>query len=224
MRRTFACSDLHGIWSLYEQMNKFIQPGDTVFFLGDAADRGPDGWKIIRSLASNPQWIYLKGNHEDMLAKAMAEQAEGLYAEDCFLLAQNGGHKTLQDWMADGGDEDWIHFLNNLPIRKTFINEDGVNIELCHAGFTPFKDAEPSEYQLLWNRNHLKTPRRELWKDNTIVVHGHTPIQYLAGELNYVPGAFWLNEQKVCIDNGSFASGFGCLFDLDTYDEHIFHI
>ena len=225
MGRTFACSDLHGIWSLYEQMNKFIRPGDKVIFLGDAADRGPDGWRIIRSIAANPQWTFLKGNHEDMLAKAISEFCyEEFDQENTELLFWNGGEKTFHDWIEDGAHADWIHWLNKLPVQMSYINKDGVNLELSHAGFTPREHLKPiTEYELLWDRKHIHVGWNKDWFENTIVVHGHTPIHHIFPSKPHEPGALWYaNNQKVCIDNGSFATGFGCLFDLDTFDEHIF--
>ena len=60
-----------------------------------------------------------------------------------------------------------------------------------------------------------------------ICVHGHTPIPNLVKRINVNPeeGALWYcGGHKICIDNASFATGITCLFDLDTYDEHIFQI
>ena len=36
---TYACSDLHGRLDLLKQIQDFLQPDDTVYFLGDAGDR-----------------------------------------------------------------------------------------------------------------------------------------------------------------------------------------
>ena len=66
MKRTFACSDLHGQLDLWKQIKSFLNPEDTVYFLGDAGDRGPDGWELIKAIANDSQVVYLKGNHEDM--------------------------------------------------------------------------------------------------------------------------------------------------------------
>ena len=62
-----------------------------------------------------------------------------------------------------------------------------------------------------------------------ICVHGHTPIPYFfAGEnidIEIEPGALWYcHDHKVCIDNAAFATDCTCLFDLDTFDEHIFSV
>ena len=36
----YVCSDLHGYLELYKKIKNFIKPEDTIFFLGDAGDRG----------------------------------------------------------------------------------------------------------------------------------------------------------------------------------------
>ena len=69
----YCCSDLHGRYDIWRQIKSFLKPEDKLYYLGDAADRGPNGWKIIKELISDNRIIYIKGNHEDMLVKAMKE-------------------------------------------------------------------------------------------------------------------------------------------------------
>ena len=66
MNRHFACSDLHGMWQLWEQIDAYCDETDTIFFLGDAADRGPDGLRLMKTLLIDKRVKYIKGNHEDM--------------------------------------------------------------------------------------------------------------------------------------------------------------
>ena len=67
----YALSDLHGCYDLYAAMLDEINfsERDTLFFLGDAADRGPDGIEIMEDLRSRPNVVYLLGNHEDMFRR-----------------------------------------------------------------------------------------------------------------------------------------------------------
>lgn len=84
---TYACSDLHGQKDLLIQIQKFLQPDDVVFFLGDAADRGPYGWEMIKMIAQDKRFISIKGNHEDMLIKAARSYYRDEYTgEDYSLL------------------------------------------------------------------------------------------------------------------------------------------
>ena len=68
---TYACSDLHGMMPLYKQIKNFLSPNDKVYYLGDAGDRGPNSWELIKTILADDQFVYIKGNHEDMLVKAM---------------------------------------------------------------------------------------------------------------------------------------------------------
>ena len=91
----YACSDLHGRLDLLKQIQDFLQPDDTVYFLGDAGDRGPNPWETIKAVAQDKRFIYLKGNHEDMLVKAMEDEVRregcGVLGKNFALLSQNGG-------------------------------------------------------------------------------------------------------------------------------------
>ena len=78
MGRTFACSDLHGMLPFFEQICEMLESDDIVYFLGDAGDRGPEPWETIKRIAEHPQFIYLKGNHEDMLVRALTESKYSL--------------------------------------------------------------------------------------------------------------------------------------------------
>ena len=64
MNKTYAVSDLHGQGQLWEQIKEYIDDTDTLYYLGDAIDRGPDGINIMLDLLKMPNVIYLKGNHE----------------------------------------------------------------------------------------------------------------------------------------------------------------
>ena len=66
----YALSDLHGCLDIYKSVKALLNPEDKVYFLGDAGDRGPQSWETIKAIARDPQFIYLKGNHEDMLVAA----------------------------------------------------------------------------------------------------------------------------------------------------------
>ena len=55
----YATTDLHGRKDLYLKIKEILQPDDKVFFLGDANDRGWDGWELIKLIYNDPQFIYL---------------------------------------------------------------------------------------------------------------------------------------------------------------------
>ena len=233
----YALSDLHGNLELLREIQKFLNEDDTVYFLGDGGDRGPRPWETIKEIYKDKRFIYMKGNHEDMLVKAVVDYIDYECLDYSFqMLASNGGEKTFFDFIDQPLDtqHSWLHVLKNLPIMMTYKNTSGMEIILSHAGFTPDPYKKPKEKDLLWDRAHIYEFVPDEF-ENTIIVHGHTPIQYmfhdfndinkLAGkpEIPFEYGAFYYSgTQKICIDQGTYSSGRALLLDLDTFDEHIF--
>ena len=73
---TYAISDLHGSLNLFQAIQNYIRDEDKVYVLGDCGDRGCEPWLTIKEVCKDNRFIYLKGNHEDMLAKAYKEYQE----------------------------------------------------------------------------------------------------------------------------------------------------
>lgn len=226
----YACSDLHGCLYFYDAIKNFIQPEDTVYVLGDCGDRGPEPWETIKAVYNDPQFIYLKGNHEDMLVAAMKKYFNKLsfqseYSHEYNLCRANGGEGTYKGWLAEDikEKEKWYKALKNLPLSAEYVNKDGVRIFMSHSG----ADEYASDEDLLWSRDHFFH-----WtSDYDLIVHGHTPIPLMDDEFkfyekNHVPlevGAYWYERnRKVNIDCGAVWTGHTVLLDLDTFDEQIF--
>lgn len=199
----------------------------------------PRSWETIKAVASDPRFIYIKGNHEDMLVKAMKDYIKyETYGGGHFdLLCWNGGASTFNGWINDGAKSGWYHYLRKLPLYLEYKNKNGITIMLCHAGFTPAKEPFPANEDLLWDREHIY----DTTEGEGICVHGHTPIsEYLILRLdnanNFLPpdrqfsysyngGALWYcDNHKVDIDCCSYMSGKTVLLNLDTFDEHIFTV
>lgn len=232
----YATTDLHGRKDLFFKMKEVLKEGDTVFFLGDAGDRGPDGWELIKLIYEDEQFVYLKGNHEDMLVESMKmfQKKPGHRSRAFQLLCNNGGEKTFQDWQRDGCDYAWIEKLDELPLHTEYTNKDGKIILMSHAGYTAWWDKEnptkitiPDEFELIWNRDHFYDDWDIEHFPNHIVAHGHTPILHLASRIldkseNIPHGAYWYdNNHKVDLDNLSAFSDVACLLNLDTLQEII---
>lgn len=185
MGRNLAVSDIHGDWNVWKKIKEFLQPDDTLYILGDCADRGDRGWDIIKEAINHPQVIYLKGNHEDMLADAIREGGEdGVLSHAYYLLAQNGGGVTYNDWLCDGCYTAWARKLDRLPLYEKYINTAGQTILLSHAGYTPHYPIEEADQDtLIWNREHFWSEWPE-GMENTYIVHGHTSVIHLAQDLN----------------------------------------
>lgn len=229
---TYACSDLHGMLHFYKAIKDILKPEDIVYFLGDAGDRGPHPWECIKTILDDPQFIYLKGNHEDMLVRAMGHGYGSAFA----LLRSNGGKKTYEAAMAEPEWAKWKARLAELPDKAVYVNTQGETVYLTHAGFTPKTDHQGQlrwmwTEDLIWDRDHFLDawPEDEIF-EKAIVVHGHTPIPYLLEDIDPAcqmgeiePGTLWYaGGKKCCIDCGAVFTGFCVLLNLDTWDEEVF--
>lgn len=228
----YVCSDLHGMMIFYKTIKEFLQPDDVVYFLGDAGDRGPEPWACIKAILSDPQFIYIKGNHEDMLVNALGKGYGSRYS----LLRRNGGKDTYEQCLAEPDWAQWRIKMHNLPTKATYVNTQGETIYLSHAGFTPRATEDGDlrwvwDEDLIWSRDHFLDawPEDEMFK-KAIVVHGHTPVPYLLEDIDPAcrmgevePGALWYCDgHKVCVDAGAVFTGYCSLLNLDTWDEEVF--
>jgi hypothetical protein len=115
-----------------------------------------------------------------------------------------------------------------LPTWDTYCANDR-EIVLCHAGFTPWMEEGGTNYEvpcdedLIWDREHyLTTKYLPAYMDDVMIVHGHTPIIYVADEVGeeWESGAFWyMDGHKCCIDSGGFFSDEFVLLNLDTLED-----
>jgi len=249
MGRTYACADLHGQWGLWEQIKQYLQSDDRLYFLGDAIDRGPHGYEIMKELLSDSRVTYIKGNHELMMEEAIREMSHIQYDDTTYmgekyhLWAWNGGAPTIAAWEEAGAHYDITTVLHQLSTKETYINAEGYEVCLCHAGFTPGN--EPFwTYDMVWNREHLLQKIPDKYKHgNFIVVHGHTPTPYLLMDMDqrnrelvafyadkcetqaipqydYIENngaVFYGDGTKIDIDCCSFATGHTVLLDLDSW-------
>ena len=226
----YAVSDLHGCYNQWKAIQTFCKENDRIYVLGDCIDRSPEGFDTLKSVMRDPRTTLIRGNHEQMMADALAEERDYGYSDYwMWIWFNNGGKSTYDAWQEDGRKFDWISTINHLPLWAKYTNAQGQEIIMNHSGITPkagWSVADMAPKELLWNRDHLRALK---WHraENEIVVHGHTPIlsmsQFKNQEIEIEPGAFWYCENhKVNIDNGGVWTGDICLLDLDTWDEHIF--
>lgn len=224
----YACSDLHGMKELYLKIKDFLKPEDKVFFLGDAGDRGPQPWELIKLIFEDEQFIYIKGNHEQLLENAITEyEVEGIPGDNLYLLVDNGGRETFRGWMHESEEVQigYYNALRNLPDYMIYENKNGIEVVLTHAGFTPItnKIEIPDKHTCMWDRTHLNDKWTEDLPKNVVIVHGHTPISINIED--FTPKAYWYcDNHKVDLDNAAFATGATVLLDLDTFEEHVFKI
>ena len=176
MERIYAVGDIHGCYDkllvLMEKMDIDFE-SDTLVFLGDYIDRGPQSFEVVAYLADLKQryanTIFLKGNHEEMLEKYLS-------GEDRITYLVNGGQQTLESYMNRPRPEgEQVIPRTHLEFFKSLrIYYETQNYIFVHAGL---KNKVPLEKQktedLLWIRRRFIESKYDFGK---MVVFGHTPL------------------------------------------------
>ena len=203
-----AIGDVHGCASLLrEAVWPHLGSGTELIFLGDLIDRSPepDGDRqvieLVRELQANPEAYglagvtVLRGNHEQMLLNALAEETTGDATE---LWEWNGGNPAFL--AAAREHRAWLQSLPLTAIRGDFL--------FVHAGVRPGLSLEQQRADdLLWiRRPFLNRPHGLPYT----VVHGHTfRDDYSVTRLPH----------RIGIDTGAFISGLLTALLLDPWAE-----
>jgi len=191
-----AIGDVHGCADLLEQaLAPHLGSGAELIFLGDLIDRSPDRdgdrrvVERVRQLQEQPDAhglagvTVLRGNHEQMLLDALAEDTPGDATE---LWEWNGGNPAFLPVARE--HHDWLETLPLTALRGDHL--------FVHAGVRP--DVPLDEQQaddLLWIRRPFLTRKHGL---PYTVVHGHTfRSDYSITRLPH----------RIGIDTGAFMSG-----------------
>lgn len=192
MKRTLVISDIHGELDMFLRLLTDVNYNpkqDQLILLGDYVDRGPRSMELLNKVIElqSQGAIVLKGNHEDMMIKALTQDDERAWKHWAH---QNGGGNTLQsygftesDYLVPDGDvfikpilksevlNQHLQFIQSLDPIIEF--EDKIFV---HAGIHPQKsivDTDP--YIFMWIREDFYN---EYHGDKT-VIFGHTATKYL---------------------------------------------
>lgn len=232
---TYAISDIHGCYDKYRELLKNIDfsSNDTLYVLGDAIDRGPDGFKVLLDMASRPNVVGLMGNHEAMAIRAIPGILRGLLSVNGIMSEEdadakelwfyNGGELSLADflWLEDGQAQKAWNYMRSLPLYQE-IEVGGKSFVLLHGGLNGFVSSRPlSDYdprEILWCRPEPDT----IYYSDKYLVLGHTPTQLFYDSAETAPQhpVFYLTDSFIDIDCGCVFPGgrLGCLC-LDTMEE-----
>ena len=227
-RRVYAIGDIHGRLDCLDRMLAMIvddmsghEPAETsLIYLGDYVDRGPDSCGVVDRVM---QWshpgldiVALKGNHEEILLSAAANERSSLALFD-----RVGGRETMLSYGMAPDEYDHCS-LAELAARigryvpqehLTFLAglQDHVTIghyRFVHAGVRPgiaFDEQKASD--LRWIRGEFLNHDGP---HDGIIVHGHT-----------VTSEPVIRANRIGIDTGAFASGVLTALVLDADGQRI---
>ena len=220
MGKVYASADWHGCGDPAFKVIEYLQPDDKLYFLGDAIDRGPDGIKILDKLLTDPRVIFIKGNHEKIMADAIPDALErGITTYEGMKWMNNGGLKTWGaiEYKSDESKMWYVHKINQMPTEVIYTSPAGHTVIMEHAGYSPF--IKPlREHSPLWDRDHFHDEwylsgygYKGLDPEKTYLVHGHTPVQYLDYDYGY-------RGQETIKDKDYFKAKYAFIADIDVED------
>lgn len=175
MNKLIAFGDIHGCYPAAAKAVEISEElGAKSIFLGDYVDRGPSAVKTLQILneakRKHPDWIFLRGNHDQMLLDLIHEKAKptdiGTALDSGFDYWQAA--KSLGEWKElDGtGRQEIYDFLN-----ETTLFHETPEFIFCHAILRD--TGEPIEKksldELIWNYEYSP-----FWEGKRFV-HGHYP-------------------------------------------------
>lgn len=237
--RTFAIGDIHGdlasLRRLFERLPQ-LSADDTVVFLGDYIDRGPDSagvvdWVRDFTRRSKAKVVTLRGNHEDAWLQVIDEgwpeflipRGNGCY--ECYRsfvrrpVPADHDLPTPEEYdeILSGSffPADVVAWMRTLP----FFYEDDhaiyvhAGIKRNDAGFPHPSQVDPPR-ALLWLRD------RDFFRNyrGKLVVFGHTTTRTLPNELStYTPDDptdLWAGPACVGLDTACGKGGFLTAFEL----------
>lgn len=173
----WAIGDVHGCRDRLEELWRRLGPGrdDTVIFLGDLIDRGPDPAGVIRFVRERSveaRVVALRGNHEDLCLTWHRTRDPA----DRDLWMGNKGYTTLESYGFAPGDPDAavpagdLRFLEAMPLW----HREG-EVVFVHAGLRPGVPLERQDpHDLLWIRDEFYGAPEAF---SHPVVFGHTPFR-----------------------------------------------
>jgi len=175
MNKTCIIGDIHGCFNaLVALLAEVENRSDTIVFLGDYIDRGPDSKKVVELILQlkkdRRHVITLLGNHEYMLLNYLAGQDDSIFL-------QVGGRETLLSYGLSANISQaeaqahiprrHLSFLQDLPLL--WEDQHGIYV---HAGLQPgiHLSRQTSDW-CLWIRDDFI---RSSYNFGKPVVFGHT--------------------------------------------------
>lgn len=198
--RIIAIGDIHGCNKALDALLERIEPtdSDTIVFLGDYIDRGPDSASVLERILKLDQEctvVPLIGNHEVMMLTALEQPSEIHFWLQC------GGQSTVDSYGGDLSEIPFSHIEFMRSCRLFYETDDFFFVHANYIADAPL-DRQP-HHTLLWEHLTNNVPPRHL--SGKIAIVGHTP--QLNGEI--------LNlDHILCIDTHCYGKGWLTALDV----------
>lgn len=213
--RRIVIGDVHGHYTGLMQLLEEIAPAthDSVYFLGDLIDRGPQSCQVIDFVRYSP-YRCLLGNHEHMM---LGSFHKGRIYEPCMQAwLQSGGQATIASYPDACIPYEHLEWLRTLPMSL-----DLGDAWLVHAGVNPrLRPEQQSIQECCWIRDEFHRHPKPYFADKLIIT-GHTITFTLPdvqpGQLAGGPG--WLG-----IDTGVYSPRSGWLTGVDIDNQLVYQV
>lgn len=212
--RDFIIGDLHGMVRALDEAlaaRQFIPGRDRLFSVGDLIDRGPASVAAVELIRN--KWFHaVRGNHEDMLLRAVAGDEPRI----SILWHANGGAWGMRGDSANEAAHAAAALCAKLPLAITLHHKSGLRFGICHAQ-SPVTDWSEIERALhdpelrretLWGRERIRRDNPPVVRNIDLTIHGHTVVKAPLRSAN-----------ALFIETGAYlADGYLSLLCLDDLD------
>jgi serine/threonine protein phosphatase 1 len=223
----YAVGDIHGEREMLEELlaSLPLTDGDSLVFMGDYVDRGPDSKGVVETLLgvqASRRCVFLLGNHESMFLSFLGWKRREYFGGDAFLM--NGGDRTLASYGYFDREEPDVKSFQLPPSHEEFFkrlklyHREGDYL-FVHAGLgrdlldevdVDFAIRRSRSEDLLWDRSSVDLPH----KLGVTIIYGHTPA------LDF--SVRWNEPFSIGIDTGAVYGG--KLTAIRLPDETLFQV
>jgi len=220
--QVYAIGDIHGCKNLLERIHKKIikksekvKGNKLLIYLGDYVDRGSKVKYTIETIINfNPKnfkFVFLKGNHDQMLLDFVNGKSDSfemwLYNGCATTLKSYCGNIISRELNKNSFREQLIReaFIKSLPYKHLrFFNKLKFSYSwkdyfFVHAGIDPDRPLNKQrEVDMIWTRSAKFLTTHKSFE--RVVVHGHTPnseIEERSNRINLDTGAVYPDMGKL---------------------------
>lgn len=204
--------DIHGRLDALEALLGRIHPteNDTLIFLGDCIDRGPDSVGVVDLLMKldrdrDERDIFLMGNHEEMLLRWLGVLETDGYPDAWLGI---GGYSVLRDWGGSVPDDVLAWLTRRLLVRyRTDL------AYYVHGGFREGPDfyEATTDDECRWLRTEFA---RSTYRYPKPVIVGHTTVDMVPrGRFGGGPVLDY-DRNVMFIDTAAYITGILCAYDV----------